>query len=375
MRFTSWLCGVSGLLLASAATGCSYGDMQAVEVTKTNVIQRYTGYANSPVANGRYANGRFANGRFANGRFANGTLVQGYEEEDHPVLEFVEIDTGTVGNGAGLVNMEFDGAMSDGNTQRLKVYQFNNTLVPGMELYMVKYLTGPDAGQSVCGDKDGEPLWASLVPDRFDMNSAAEVSADPNQFTFACRFGAIQKCQEYGYPKNEKRWEDFSGQSSRRRLVTDYHAACTRMVRADYCGDGVAHTFDGTSIDIYDTLRGGNTVSTSGTGADGFYVEADWEKDGAHCISRTRWMNNGLSGLSGNRSLANDDFKYIRDNCPERLAFSVTKLDGNPSVPDRNCAASNFNSLAGFQMYSSDWANQNGRAMIRNNSLLNVHAE
>ena len=365
--------------------------MDAAATTKSNVLRRYQEIKNSPVANGRYSNGRFSNGRFSNGRFSNGrfsngrfsngrfsngTLVQGNEEEDHPVLEFVEIDTGLVGNGAALVNMEFDGAMSDSSVERLKIYQFDNTLVPGMELYMVKFLTGPDAGQSVCGDKDGSPLWASMVPDRFDMNSAAEVAADPNQFTFACRFGAIQKCQEYGYPKNEKRYEDRSGFSSRRRLVTDYHAACTRMVRADYCGDGVAHTFDGTSIDIYDTLRGGNTVSTSGTGADGYYVEADWEKDGAHCIEKTRWMNNGLSGLSGNHSLANDDFKYIRDNCPERLAFSVTKLDGNPSVPDRSCgSSSNFNSAAGFTMFASDASNQNGRAMIRNNSLLNVHVE
>jgi len=336
---------------------------------------------NSNVTNGRFMNGRFmnsniANGRFMNGRFMNGTRVQGSEEEDHPVLEFVEIDTGTVGNGEALVNLELDGAMSNNTTQRLKIYDFNSTLIPGMELYMVKFLTGPDAGKSVCGDKDGQPLWASLMPDRFDMNTAAEVSSDPNQFTFACRFGAIQKCQEYGYPKNQKRWEDRSGFASRRRLVNDYHAACTRLVRADYCGDGVAHTFDGTSIDIYDNLRNGNTVATSANGTDDYYFEADWEKDGAHCIHKTRWMNNGLVDYSDNRSLANDDFKYIRDNCPERLAFSVTKLDGNPSVPDRACDGQpnpNFNSLTGFNMYTSDWANQNGRSAIRNHSKLNIH--
>ena len=34
-----------------------------------------------------------------------------------------------------------------------------------------------------------------------------------------------------------------------------FHQACTRLVRADYCGNGVYHTATGTSIDVYDSLN------------------------------------------------------------------------------------------------------------------------
>lgn len=380
MRAKSWMYGFAGLLLVGATSGCSLSDMESVESTKTNVLRRYTNtyngvFTNGRYVNGRFVNGRFVNGRFVNGRFVNGTVVQGNEEEDHPILEYVEIDTGVVGNGSALVNMELDGYMSDGSIGRLKVLAYDSTTVPGMELYRVIYLDGPDAGQSVCGSKDGEQIWATMLPQRFNTDSGAEISADPNQYTFSCRFGGIQKCQEYGYPKNQKRYEDFGGNSRRRRL-TDYHAACVRLVRADYCGDGIAHTFDGTSIDIYDHLRGGNTPSSSPTNADslGYYFEAEWEKDGAHCISKTRWMNNGLSGLSGNRSLANDDYKYIRDNCPERFAFSVQLADTSWSTPDRACGTSSkWESNVGYGLYSDDSSEQNSRGKIRNHSMLNIH--
>ena len=36
--------------------------------------------------------------------------------------------------------------------------------------------------------------------------------------------------------------------------LASYHQACTRMARADYCGDGTSHTQDGTWIEYYDKL-------------------------------------------------------------------------------------------------------------------------
>ena len=33
-----------------------------------------------------------------------------------------------------------------------------------------------------------------------------------------------------------------------------YYQACVRMVRADYCGDGVGHTRNGTPIDLFDRI-------------------------------------------------------------------------------------------------------------------------
>jgi len=94
----------------------------------------------------------------------------------------------------------------------------------------------------------------------------------PAQFTFACENGAIAKCVQWGYEP----WESRDGQS-----LAKVHQACTRMARADYCGNGRSHTLDGTSIDIYDT-RGILTPET------GTLFEADWAPDGATCINQTR---------------------------------------------------------------------------------------
>jgi hypothetical protein len=77
------------------------------------------------------------------------------------------------------------------------------------------------------------------------------------------------------------------------------------MVRADYCGNGRAHTKDGTAIDIYDRLR----IQTR-TPQSGMILEAAWSPDGAVFINRTRWPE----------SLA-----QIEKECPERLKSPVHK--------------------------------------------------
>ena len=63
------------------------------------------------------------------------------------------------------------------------------------------------------------------------------------KFTFACENGAIAKCIGWGY----KPWALKDGRSMR-----ELHQACTRMARADYCGNGRSHTHEDTPIDMYD---------------------------------------------------------------------------------------------------------------------------
>lgn len=93
-----------------------------------------------------------------------------------------------------------------------------------------------------------------------------------------CASGAVGKCARFGYrpwakgPKGED--------------LVPYHAACVHMVRGDYCGDGLAHTRDGTSIDIYDDLG----IQKPGTMDDSSYLfEAGWTPGGAACVAHTRW--------------------------------------------------------------------------------------
>jgi hypothetical protein len=103
----------------------------------------------------------------------------------------------------------------------------------------------------------------------------------PGKFTFACEGGAIVKCIGWGY----RPWQTKGGQS-----LADYHQACTRMARADYCGDGRTHTREGTTIDIYDGAGVQSRTVTAVAGwdpAQGSF-EAGWTPDGAYCLAHTR---------------------------------------------------------------------------------------
>ena len=90
--------------------------------------------------------------------------------------------------------------------------------------------------------------------------------------TFACQGYALYKCVALGYAP----WVNFDGQS-----LADYHQACTRMIRADYCGDGRSWTKDGTWINLYDN------ISLQQDEAD-WAMEAEWTPLGARCLSHQR---------------------------------------------------------------------------------------
>jgi hypothetical protein len=70
-----------------------------------------------------------------------------------------------------------------------------------------------------------------------------------------------------------------------------YYQACEHMVRADYAGDGVAHTRNGIAILIWDTARirpaVGGPPSADNPFAD-YPFEAGWGPDGAVCVDHTR---------------------------------------------------------------------------------------
>ncbi len=103
----------------------------------------------------------------------------------------------------------------------------------------------------------------------------------PGRFTLACENGAIAKCVNWGY----KPWALKDG-----RPLTELHQACTRMARADYCGDGRSHTHQNTFIDMYDSLGLLTRATQASAGWDPAKAsfEAAWTPEGALCLARTR---------------------------------------------------------------------------------------
>jgi hypothetical protein len=103
----------------------------------------------------------------------------------------------------------------------------------------------------------------------------------PGKLTLACETGVITKCINWGY----KPWASRDGKS-----LAELHQACTRMARADYCGNGRSHTQEGTLIDMYDRLGvlSATTESSPDWELSRVSFEAAWAPDGASCLARTR---------------------------------------------------------------------------------------
>ena len=117
------------------------------------------------------------------------------------------------------------------------------------------------------------------------------------RFTFGCTSGAIAKCYRWGY----KPWLPHPASAT---VMRELHWACTRMARADYCGDGTPHTRDGTLINLWDTLSAPGPIQQHGEPMAGMLFEAGWSPRGAVCLSKQRWLT-----LSPDVAAA----------CPERL--------------------------------------------------------
>jgi hypothetical protein len=119
--------------------------------------------------------------------------------------------------------------------------------------------------------------WDPETGDRID---------DPNVVTFACANAALAKCAILGY----RPWAAATSCEGKNNKQTcgavslqDHHQACTRMLRADYCGTGQSRTVDGTAIDVWDDLS--PEIQTQFTD---WPVEAEWTAEGASCVNFTR---------------------------------------------------------------------------------------
>ncbi len=125
-------------------------------------------------------------------------------------------------------------------------------------------LCGPDPD----GRRLGFPLAGAFTPDGRHV-------AIPGRFLITCTGGAEGKCIRFGY----KPWRKGPDGAS----LEPYYQACVRLVRADYCGDGIGHTRNGTPIDLFDTIG-----IQSDEVAPGMTLEAAWGADGAVCVRHTR---------------------------------------------------------------------------------------
>jgi hypothetical protein len=160
--------------------------------------------------------------------------------------------------------------------------------------------TGHFLDRTVC-DPNGQNCVYELEHNGGDMIPGS----DATSFVFACQdVGALAKCivnDQY------KPWRNSTAYYADGNTLTvsrqGAFESCVRMIRADYCGDGMPHTQTGTEIDVADGIGlESRVISTYG-------FEAEWTPTGASCISRTRY--NGADPGAPGFTVAD----YINQNC------------------------------------------------------------
>ena len=208
-----------------------------------------------------------------------GSLVEGLDDDGHRVTFRID-------------SIAADTRDSEGETH---LYGLSMKVGGAWEPYCA-----PDAD----GRRAAIPLSGS-----YDVSLAKmRVDAGSDTLTFACTSGAIGKCVRFGY----KPWKA----EERAISLGDLHAACVRMIRADYCGNGQAHTVNGTRIDVYDR-RGVQMPDPDPSHRE--QLEAGWSPTGATYLNVPRWS---------------DDVAAIVKECPERLAHR-TSLDEALTTADQ----------------------------------------
>jgi hypothetical protein len=278
------------VVAATVSSGC---DDTLVQPDLGEVEERAAQF-NGKLLNGMLLNGKLLNGMLLNGMLLNGKLLNGPDAPtDYIVLkEFTgklkrvteswlvgsqwnaKAEDGATWSGTQLDkgNLVFEvregGVVSE---RRVKIRDVAPA-APGSDVWLYDLDVKVDnKWQPLCLDNVGERTEAILLANAWDPSGEPLSSPPPGVMTFACRGAALAKCVEYGY----RPWTSMGGVS-----IAAVHQACTRMLRADYCGDGVPHTTNGTPVHVLDQLGIQNVDPVAQ-----YVVEAEWGPNGAVCLN------------------------------------------------------------------------------------------
>ncbi|MBW4434899.1 MAG: hypothetical protein KME28_25095 [Pelatocladus maniniholoensis HA4357-MV3] len=231
------------------------------------------------------------------GKFTEGQKSNNISSHQKPKQTVTNTKTDTL-KGKDLKGAQFDAVDEQGRKLNFQIKDVElDPQDPEKEtyLYTVFYLDRSDSKWKNLCTPDAKNVAKAIPLSGFWDKTGAYIEST-NLVTFGCTSGVTAKCVRWGY----KPWKNVKGKSLR-----DFHQACTRMARADYCGNGKPHTREGTLIYIYDVLDIQNKGSEKG-----MVFEAAWGPDGASCINRPRWF---------------ETLSEIRKQCPEKLTGRINE--------------------------------------------------
>ena len=279
---------VAGLALSLSSTATAL-TIQLDGPTWGKAIGFHVGLA------GRDLNGISLNGEIIDGQQLVGARYDGASLDGEP-LESLELDEGNLtavtrkGKHLGpqkLAGVELIADVDGGGELALQIVASERHPDPRHKKlwgYEVWY-EGTDGWQPLCGvDADGVAVMAVALQGRWEQHAGPGGGAhvdDPARFTLACEGFVLAKCVTAGYEPWARTLTCSPGHGCEHGDLADHHQACTRALRADYFGDGTAHTTDGVLISMYD----GYGVRED---SEDWTIEAEWDADGAVCVSQPR---------------------------------------------------------------------------------------
>jgi hypothetical protein len=303
MKLDINLRALSFVLAISALPGCLANGEEAPETNSFDAISDVD--LAGPVVQGVILNGLQTNGHNIAGISFHAAIVAGKPAK----LSLRAGDLMAAQAGGDLLGGEklegavLKGSMTDQTPVSLRIDDVAGTADPEIFEYTIAAWNG-STWTNACGERDGMPVPALALAGRWDESSGTPTGGDhideTNVFTFACKTAVTAKCVGMGYAP----WRSITechGNDCQTIAMRDMHQACTRMMRADYCGDGTAHTQNGTLINAWDNFD----IQTQDTAVPVTWTnEAEWTPNGAACIQQVRWSGTAEA--------------YIANHCPER---------------------------------------------------------
>lgn len=128
--------------------------------------------------------------------------------------------------------------------------------------------------------------------------------------SFACVQRDVAKCLRNGYATDAIRTSDD----------VKLFEACTRMMRADYCGKGDSYTVDGTLVRVTDNRN----LPPSKVEAP-MSFEAAWHATGVACFNRPRWSTEDLAR----------DHRWVNPDCLQERPRCATADAARKLFPDQ----------------------------------------
>ncbi len=308
--------------LTAALAGCSSESTPSGEDVGEVIQADIT--ENGLHVNGLHVNGLHVNGLHVNGLHVNGTTLNGLHVEA-PKLEGT-VFSGTI-DGNPVSGPAFSGAVMtatiDGHpgTLQVRIDDMAATDDPDIVLYGVSVLPpGAPTWQPLCAGLNGEPVKAIPLRGYWDESQGTPTGGDhfddPDEVTFACLGYALAKCVDIGYKPWKTTVQCAAPGVCKVIPLSYHHQACTRMLRADYCGDGMPTTRDGTLVDLADNV--GMEVPEAPAS---WVFEAEWGSEGAACVKNTRW----LKMPAGTGDYPGENVRqYINVHCPSRWVTKPT---------------------------------------------------